>query len=116
MLLENQLPWEVVETVMMFRSVHLEAFIYRYTKDYLQDRKFPKETVPPALNKDYKPPHLLGLLRYYTVGRTSDTISTTVKPKNRTPISLCAIELAKIGITLKANKTMDLIDMGLKHK
>ena len=112
MLLENQLPWEVVETVMMFRSVHLEAFIYRYMKGYLQDRK----TVPPALNKDYKPPHLLGLLRYYTVGRTSDTISTTVKPKNRTPISVSAIELAKIGITLKANKTMDLIDMGLKHK
>jgi len=112
MLLENQLPWEVVETVMMFRSVHLEAFIYRYMKGYLQDRK----TVPPALNKDYKPPHLLGLLRYYTVGRTSDTISTTVKPKNRTPISVSAIELAKIGITLKANKTMNLIDMGLKHK
>ncbi|CAD6252892.1 unnamed protein product [Miscanthus lutarioriparius] len=116
-LLENQLPWKVVEAVLRFMpDVRLGRFISRW-KVYVQHHRKPKEEEDShvsALIKDktFKP-HLLGLLRYYTVGRSRDTNSPNKqKPKKRS-ISVSAIELAEIGIWLTANKTMKLIDMGL---
>lgn len=116
-LLENQIPWEVVEVVLIYRPVPLDRFI-SFLKGYLQHHKLPKEddSAVLTLDKNYKPPHLLGLLRYYTVGRShNDTKSTKPKPKKRS-ISVNANELAQIGITLTANKTMELIHMDLNQK
>uniref|UniRef100_N1QT41 Uncharacterized protein n=1 Tax=Aegilops tauschii TaxID=37682 RepID=N1QT41_AEGTA len=113
LLLENQLPWRVVKTVMGFRPVPLEEFI-TYLKDGLQDRKL-TEKKSPALDDSYEPPHLLGLLRFYIVGRSN--IKRTRLPQTESmSFSVSAIELAEIGITLKANKTSELIEMGVRNK
>jgi len=74
--------------------------------------------------QDYynKAPHLLGLLRFYVVGKRR---RSTSKPKmspsdlmkmESIPLSAGAIELAEMGIFLTANETTELPDMGLDRK
>ncbi|KAJ1255022.1 hypothetical protein BS78_K298100 [Paspalum vaginatum] len=113
MQLENQLPWRVVETVMRFRPVPLTEFVASL-RGCLQDRKVPDET-PLVLDDGYEPPHLLGLLRYYIVGR-SDAKLPSLPATEAISFSVSAIELAEIGITLTANKTTELIHMGVGRK
>ncbi|CAN6373564.1 unnamed protein product [Urochloa humidicola] len=114
MLLENQLPWLVVEAVMRFRPVDLADFISDW-RDYLQDRKVLGEK-PVVLDESYEPPHLLGLLRFYMVGR-SNTKQHTRARIDSISVSVSAIELAEIGITLTAAKdTTELIHMGVSMK
>lgn len=117
MLIENQLPLKVVEAVLRFTPhVRLVKFISRW-KGYVQHHRKPKELedshVSTLIADKIFEPHLLGLLRYYTVGSSRDTNSPKQqKPKNKS-ISVSVTELAEIGIWLTANKTMKLIDMGL---
>ncbi|CAL4991088.1 unnamed protein product [Urochloa decumbens] len=113
MLLENQLPWLVVEAVMRFRPVDLADFISDW-RHYLQDRKVLWEK-PVVLDESYEPPHLLGLLRFYTVGRSNPKLHTRAKLESIS-VSVSAIELAEIGITLTAKKTTELIHMGLNKR
>ncbi|KAG2564856.1 hypothetical protein PVAP13_7NG045800 [Panicum virgatum] len=115
-LLENQLPWKVVESVMNFRPVNLEKFVGKWI-DSLHDRKDLKGK-SFALDDSYDTPHLLGLLRHHIVGSRT---KTSWKPKDKDQfkslsISVSAIELAKIGITLTVNETGKLIDMGLDDR
>ncbi|KAJ1277042.1 hypothetical protein BS78_05G263700 [Paspalum vaginatum] len=104
LLLENQLPWK--------------------------DHKAPPEVDDasvPELDPGDEAPHLLGLIRYYAVGRCNDRTTTTKekttkknrrrkdKPKTLS-ISTGAMELAKMGIMLTANnQTTELSHMGLHH-
>ncbi|KAF6991776.1 hypothetical protein CFC21_008825 [Triticum aestivum] len=111
-LLENQLPWRVVKTVMGFRPVSLEEFITSL-KDGLQDRKLTEKSL--VLDDSYEPPHLLGLLRFYIVGR-SNTKRNSLPQTGSMGIPVSAIELAEIGIALTANKTGELIEMGVRNK
>ncbi|KAF8645020.1 hypothetical protein HU200_014146 [Digitaria exilis] len=113
MLLENQLPWLVVEAVMRFRHVELVDFIadWRY---YLQDRKILGEK-PIVLDDSYEPPHLLGLLRFYMVGRSNTNVHTRDK-FDSISVSVSAIELAEIGIKLTVKETRELIHMGISRK
>ncbi|KAF8665873.1 hypothetical protein HU200_053954 [Digitaria exilis] len=113
MLLENQLPWLVVEAVMRFRHVELVDFIADW-RDYLQDRKVLEEK-PVVLDESYEPPHLLGLLRFYIVGRSKTKVQTRAN-LNSISVSVSAIELAEIGITLTAKETTELINMGISKK
>ncbi|KAJ1274341.1 hypothetical protein BS78_05G055100 [Paspalum vaginatum] len=118
-LLENQLPWKVVKTVMdmmKVRQVNLRKFVARW-RDRLHDRQDLKEK-PLIWDDSYKPPHLLGLLRYYIVGGpegNQQDKDVDVKELTSLSFSVSAIELAKIGITLTANKTAELADMGLNN-
>ncbi|OQU84018.1 hypothetical protein SORBI_3005G216700 [Sorghum bicolor] len=126
-LLENQLPWKVVETVMNFMpepAVPLTESFISVWRGYLQHHKKEEDeedqdtTYLSTLVKHKKfKPHLLGLLRYYTVGRNTnaDDDDNKREPKNLA-ISVSAIELAEIGVSLTANKTTKLIDMGLNYK
>ncbi|CAO2145771.1 unnamed protein product [Urochloa humidicola] len=120
MLLENQLPWRVVATMMSFRPVplDLEKLIARW-RHYLRDRKGTEQKPSTSLlaldNDGYEPPHLLGLFRYYVVG-SSTKLLPTVANKESISISVSAIELAEIGVTLKANETTDLAHMGLNKR
>jgi hypothetical protein len=72
MLLENQLPWTVVDTVMKFldSSWISKEFVtrMRYCMMPYDHREAP-EPKPFIWYEDYNPPHLHGLLRYYIVGR-----------------------------------------------
>ncbi|CAL4991090.1 unnamed protein product [Urochloa decumbens] len=117
MLLENQLPWKVVETVMSFMRVSSlpERFVrsmrHCMLPDYFELEELKQQ--PFYWDDSYdNPPHLLGLLRYYIVGRSKGTKYPTPKTKNIL-FSMSAIKLDKIGIRLTANKTMKLIDMRL---
>nr|CAB3492244.1 unnamed protein product [Digitaria exilis] len=117
LLLENQLPWQVLEAVMEFSPVPLEHFInFSGWMGCLQDRKLPRKERPTVKwEQDYKPPHLLGLVRFYIVGTRDSGEPDPIIPKTkRRSASESAIGLAKIGITLTANKTMKLIDVSLQ--
>ncbi|KAJ1277020.1 hypothetical protein BS78_05G262100 [Paspalum vaginatum] len=77
MLLENQLPWDVVRAIMkcMLNDLEYEDLMksYIYTlRNYVQDKDNGKTTKWQCVDdwdSNYEPPHLLGLVRYYTVAR-----------------------------------------------
>ncbi|KAF6997425.1 hypothetical protein CFC21_013649 [Triticum aestivum] len=115
LLLENQLPWRVVETVMWFRQVSLPKLV-NSLKNGLQDRKV-RGRKPLDWEEKYKPPHLLGLVRFYIVGRSKPKPNRQPLPRlESVSISVGAMELAESGIMLTANKTSDLVDMGIDTK
>lgn len=115
-LLENQLPWSVVEAVMRLRHVNLQEYVKAW-RGTLQDRR-PLIEKPFVWDDTYDPPHLLGLLRHYAVGRSEKIVdrdlSKDVNKLNSLSFSASAMELAEIGITFRANETAELVDMGLK--
>ncbi|KAJ1277068.1 hypothetical protein BS78_05G265700 [Paspalum vaginatum] len=118
MLLENQIPWRVVAAVLLFRPVDLASFVAQW-KDYLQDRKHLvlQEKKPFVLDDGYEPPHLLGLLRFYIVGRSSAKRPTKPKIMSSISESVSAIELAEIGIELRANRAAtEIIHMGVTYR
>jgi hypothetical protein len=122
MLLENQLPWTVVDKVMKLldSSWISKKFVTRMRYCMMpHDHREDPEPKPFIWYEDYNPPHLLGLLRYYIVGRRCDCDIDEGKPEpepKNMSFSVSAMDLAEIGITLKANKTMQLIDMHLNQK
>ncbi|KAF7098374.1 hypothetical protein CFC21_100120 [Triticum aestivum] len=150
MMLENQLPWLVVETLLNFRSVPLKKKISRMGEG-LTNHMHPTEAeqVLSDLDEEYSPPHLLGLLRFYKTrcktASNKPNISTNIVSINKldrskaraaaepdlshlerhipnksrkrlgsTSISSSAIELAEIGIKLKAIQTGSFTEIGLR--
>ncbi|XP_047063699.1 uncharacterized protein LOC124671365 [Lolium rigidum] len=120
-LLENQLPWVVVEKLMRFMpspGLDLVQFT-RNAKASLQARQH-LEDIPLVWDSSYTPSHLLGLLRYYIVGSThisdTDESSEPLSEKaKKLSISVSAIELAEIGIEITATKsTAELKEMRIK--
>ncbi|CAO2180172.1 unnamed protein product [Urochloa humidicola] len=115
MLLENQLPLVVLSTLKKFMDMDVPVveFVAKMGRT-LQVRK-DKEEKPFVVDGSYSPPHLLGLLWYYKTGGHTDGISIRVndglKPMSK---AICAIELAEIGIKLKASKTAKFSDMSIK--
>jgi hypothetical protein len=114
MLLENQIPWQVVEAVMRFRPVNLAEFVALW-KDYLQDRKDLEEK-NFVWDESYEPPHLLSLLRFYIVGRTNNAKLPTKSKISSISVSVSAIELAQIGMKLTANQATELVHMGINKR
>ncbi|TVU22693.1 hypothetical protein EJB05_32409, partial [Eragrostis curvula] len=115
MVLENQLPWPIVQTVMRFTPVPLAQFIDDL-RDGLQNI-IPRKIIPeeqPYFDDSYEPPHLLGLIRFYMVGKSQMKQQTPPPPPNF--ISVSPNELAEIGISLKANYKIDLTGMRIKKK
>ncbi|CAN6363306.1 unnamed protein product [Urochloa humidicola] len=114
-LLENQIPWPVVEAVMKYTPVPLEEFIPKWRDGCLQDRV--DEVPSVGLHDSYRPPHLLGLLRFHIVGRSrKKTKAEDLDKMKSIAISVSAIELSEMGINLKANKTTELGNMDLTMK
>jgi hypothetical protein len=115
MLLENQIPWPVVEAVIKYTPVPLAQFVTNWKDGCLQDR-FVVDVPTIVLDGSFKPPHLLGLLRFYIVGkrrrRSRDEVPGLEKMKS-IAISVSAIELTEMGISLRANETAELADMRL---
>ncbi|XP_066336141.1 UPF0481 protein At3g47200-like [Miscanthus floridulus] len=124
MLLENQIPLQVVDAVMNMCTAEplerMKRFIARWRGDgFLQNRV--ERELPGDWDQDYydKAPHLLGLLRFYAVGKRSRNPKVTrsdLEKMESISISAGAIELAEMGIFLTANETTELPDMGLARK
>ncbi|CAL5072465.1 unnamed protein product [Urochloa decumbens] len=117
MLLENQLPWRVVEAVMAFRPVPVAEFVASL-RGCLQDRKDynsdDESERPFALDEGAPHPHLLGLLRFHIVGRSAAR-PPALPETDAISFSVSTIELAEIGVRLAAHRsTTELIHMGLK--
>ncbi|KAF8692029.1 hypothetical protein HU200_039977 [Digitaria exilis] len=115
MLLENQIPWSVVDAIMKYTSVHLENFITIWKDDCLLDRVV-GELDAIMWNDNYKPPHLLGLLRFYIVGTISKPEVSGVNNMRSITISVSAIELTEMGISLADNETECIADMELTKR
>jgi len=125
MLLENQIPLQVVDAVMNMCTAEplerMKKFIARCKDGCLQDRVVPGF---PRVDwdEDYynEAPHLLGLCRFYVVGKRSSSkpkvSPSDLKKMESISISAGAIELAEMGIFLTANETTELPGMGLVNK
>ncbi|KAF7098730.1 hypothetical protein CFC21_100446 [Triticum aestivum] len=115
-LLENQLPWLVIEALSDFLTTPpVYKFVHKIAK-YLY-------IIPPSslysntrarvdeLRK-YRPPHLLGLLRYSQIGNMTSEDHNHIHPLSLASTS--AIELAEIGIKLTASKKKGLANMSIQ--
>ncbi|TVU04156.1 hypothetical protein EJB05_50249, partial [Eragrostis curvula] len=111
MLLDNQLPWLVVETVMRFRDVPLRKFIAN-CRNCLQNITVKDDDI--VIDDSFETPHLLGLLRFYIVGRSSKKLPTDA-PESFS-LSLSPSDLAEVGISLKAKAKIDLTGMCIEKK
>ncbi|KAG2564134.1 UPF0481 protein At3g47200-like [Panicum virgatum] len=115
--LENQLPWRVVEAVMMFRPVPVAEFVASL-RGCLQDRKVDDSGEEPFVLDEGgygEPPHLLGLLRFYIVGRSHAKLPALPEIE-AISFSVSTIELAEIGVALAPSRTTQLIHMGVREK
>ncbi|CAL4980169.1 unnamed protein product [Urochloa decumbens] len=116
MLLENQIPWPVVDAIMKkHKAVSLAEFIEGWKDGRLLDSV---DEVPTThdLDKMYEPPHLLGLLRFHIVGKNRKTKVRGSEKMKSIAISVSAIELAEMGINLKASKKTELAHMDLTNR
>ncbi|KAE8780120.1 hypothetical protein D1007_46797 [Hordeum vulgare] len=157
MLLENQLPWLVVETLVNFRSASVFMSVKETVSrvgDALTNRIYhigPEEILSNLDQERYcKPPHLLELLRFYkTNSNTNTAIKVSKKAKITSKIACInqafsmfgrlkagmiaepnlghipsakkqamststAMELAEIGIKLKAIKTGRFAEISIR--
>ncbi|KAI5011318.1 hypothetical protein ZWY2020_013455 [Hordeum vulgare] len=120
-LLENQLPWVVIEALLSFLpppGLDMETLIGR-VKQTLQTRQVRYFDAPTL---DYTPPHLLGLLRHHIVGsnNTKKSEPELSEKAKELSISVSAMELAEIGIEITATKPTregaELRKMGIDRK
>jgi hypothetical protein len=120
-LLENQLPWQVLDILRSFRSIHVGRFICQCASSFDAYVEFDKS--PFVLDEiEYKPPHLLGLLWFYqsrllNKPTESRTIDLPERDMIITSLPQCksAIELAEMGIKLVANKKSHFRNMGISQ-
>ncbi|TVU04174.1 hypothetical protein EJB05_50267, partial [Eragrostis curvula] len=119
MLLENQIPWKVVEIVKELWPVDLKTFI-ACLRDCLQDvkeedcdRRRRRTEFELVDESKFPPPHLLGILRFYIVG-TSKGEKLQKLPDQVTRVS--PSKLAEAGISLKPNEKIDLTGMCIEEK
>ncbi|CAM0943630.1 unnamed protein product [Alopecurus aequalis] len=137
-LLENQIPWVVLEAIMTYKHVNLSLFMA--TMGMSIQSRLDREARP--LDGSYKPPHLLGLFHFYQSGSMitcsenspaslleSESLESLpenglvrlkleksrmgVRELQSLPLGTSAIELAEINIKLTPSKTPELKDIGL---
>ncbi|TVU16904.1 hypothetical protein EJB05_32907, partial [Eragrostis curvula] len=119
MLLENQLPWLILETLMTFKPVEVYKFMIHVIRvDLLADGKVP---AGEDVIKQFKAPHFLGLARLCVTGNKSDgqegDHSRVTEQSRGTAASLSAIRLAEMGVKVKAaSKTNLFIEMNVTSK
>ncbi|KAI4991081.1 hypothetical protein ZWY2020_039452 [Hordeum vulgare] len=124
-LLENQLPWVVVKTLMGFAPAPAPApgpAKARRTRERLPAGPAGRRRETSAWNGSYSLQHLLSLLRHYIVGtgtkRSSESASSSrdlSEKAKKVSISVSAVELAEMGVRLMATKTgAELKKMGVK--
>ncbi|RLN03648.1 hypothetical protein C2845_PM13G01670 [Panicum miliaceum] len=107
-LLENQIPWLVLEVLTEFMSVDVSRFVHDMELKFLPAarkvklvngrRRMPWGCTGGGTEHQYKPSHLLGLLRFTQVGSMPEyMVNDTGFPLS---LSSSAVELAQIGVRL----------------
>ncbi|KAL5220125.1 hypothetical protein ABZP36_024838 [Zizania latifolia] len=113
-LLENQIPWLVLEALMELRTVSVDKFIAKIRATFYINLNLHGEPIC-HLDESITWPHLLGLLRCCVSGTvTDDEINKLPQGASSFALDSSAIEMGEVGIKLEASKTMELKDMGIK--
>ncbi|KAM3191045.1 hypothetical protein ACQJBY_068783 [Aegilops geniculata] len=99
-MLENQLPWLVLEALMTFTHVPVCQFVASMASIF--DAGSTLTRLPEDELKRYRPPHLLGFLRYYLIGNMPPTDPDHEFVRHLV-LASSAIELAEIGVQLTAS-------------
>jgi hypothetical protein len=108
-MLENQLPWLVLEVLMTFTDIPMYQFVVYIASTF--DASWIKATrLPENELKRYRPPHLLGFLRYYLIGSMPPRDLSQVFVR-KFALASGAIELAEIGVKLTASNKRWFADM-----
>ncbi|KAL6861753.1 hypothetical protein ACP4OV_017453 [Aristida adscensionis] len=133
MLLENQLPWLVLEALMASASVEVDVhgFVAR-----MAEKLFPKKTAPlrmrccgrgsasernaedelsSSMYHYYKPAHLIDLLRFSQIHSMPRRSEFPYSPVMSSPQSSRAVELKQIGIKLAPSTAAWFWDMKLRR-
>ncbi|XP_048545580.1 UPF0481 protein At3g47200-like [Triticum urartu] len=114
-LLENQLPWLVLEALMAFTNniVPVYRFVYNLSFDF---EAISVSDLRVRLSEDefqrYRPPHLLGLFRYYQIGAMPPE-DPSYKRRCRA-LASGATELSEIGVKLTASDKRWFADMSIR--
>ncbi|XP_037432565.1 uncharacterized protein LOC119299432 [Triticum dicoccoides] len=142
MMLENQIPWVVVKTILEFMPPAPLPWCCPWERFIIVMRRGLKNQIGPddpidVLHPVYEPPHVLGLVRFYIVGMNEDhdddddnedphspnddDDNEDPRPANNDDkkkymkLSISVAELADIGITLeREEKGTRLVGMRLK--
>ncbi|KAG2576421.1 hypothetical protein PVAP13_6NG021449 [Panicum virgatum] len=135
-LLENQIPWLVLEALTEFMSVDVHRFVHAmgaHGAEFLPGRAKAEggwcgRCIPAALRRwidesrggattgrQYKPAHLLDLLWFTQVGSMPELDMVKVNYRAALPLSLSssAVELAQIGVRLTPSTAPWLGDMSV---
>ncbi|XP_071680286.1 UPF0481 protein At3g47200-like [Lolium perenne] len=112
-MLENQLPWLVLEVLMTFTDIPMCQFIVStastFDTGWIQITRLPENEL-----KRYRPPHLLGFLRYYLIGNMPPTPRVPSSFIRKFALASGAIELAEIGVKLTASNKRWFADMSVQ--
>ncbi|XP_006646698.1 uncharacterized protein LOC102713980 [Oryza brachyantha] len=109
LLVENQIPWVVLESLISLKHVHVDRYIAAAISDF--DVQWAKPQVDFEGADKYQPFHLLDLVRHRQLGPLA---SQEVDEAPRPMLNICsAMELAEVGIQLTASKTARFADIGV---
>ncbi|XBI22473.1 hypothetical protein VPH35_063489 [Triticum aestivum] len=117
LLVENQIPWVVLEALMRLKHVLVDRYIADTISNF--DVKGAKPQVDCEGADRYQPFHLLDLVRHRQIGpfrsRMVAVADEAEAPRPILNIS-SALELAEVGVHITAGKTARLSDMGVGKK
>uniref|UniRef100_A0ACD5XGD7 Uncharacterized protein n=1 Tax=Avena sativa TaxID=4498 RepID=A0ACD5XGD7_AVESA len=109
LLVENQIPWVVLEALMRLKHVLVDRYIADAISNF--DVQWAKPRVDFEGADKYQPFHLLDLVRHRQLGPFR---SAKVDEAPRPMLNICsAMELAEVGIHLTASKTARFADIGV---
>ncbi|CAL4940395.1 unnamed protein product [Urochloa decumbens] len=121
-LLENQIPWLVLDALKEFMpSVDVRGFVARVQQEFHPGEGKAKVRRDRGLNDidsgdGSKPPHLLGLLWFTLVGSMPAHVKNYTGFVSSTLKSSSAVELAQIGVRLKASTEPWFGDMSVRRR
>ncbi|CAN6183332.1 unnamed protein product [Urochloa humidicola] len=112
MLLENQIPWPVVQFFLNLRPLPLGEIIGFLDAGLCGSVS--RESLVLDIDEHHKPSHLLCLIRHHKVGSSKRVLKATPRFSGRKlTLSTSAAELSEIGIKLKASETAQFSAMDI---
>ncbi|XP_020185135.1 UPF0481 protein At3g47200-like [Aegilops tauschii subsp. strangulata] len=117
-LLENQIPWAVLEALMACRAAVFPAalceFVVYMGKFFQLHTDTDLLAKPLDLDGGYRPAHLLALLHFHQSGGSSTTEELRLRGlRSLPPVVTNAVDFAEMGIKLAPSKTAEFRDMAL---
>ncbi|XP_062230559.1 UPF0481 protein At3g47200-like [Phragmites australis] len=114
LLLENQVPWLVLEALMEFRpQVPVDKFLALMATAFDVGNNPIQQALAGQPEHDQPPPHLLGLFHRRQVGAAR---TQSLRVPALSSVSSTAVELAEMGVKLIVTKTKKFGDMTMSKR